>query len=266
MYLWILSILSIVGAQPYMQEAIRVSQASYCDQVHDWTCSTCDNDATLTNVIENNGERAIVGAYTTNDFLFVAFRGSTNIENWIDNVQFSFTCPYESPNLCVETGFYKVYSSMQEAVTQSLLHLVQYYGIKNVVVTGHSLGAAIATLMAYDLYISNTFDKISLITFGSPRVGNEAFVSDIVNKSISSLRITHAYDIVPHVPQEFLKYLHIPHEIWYPEDTNDVVIECNDENMKEDPRCSDSCGPLHCTSVQDHLNYLNVSMGTTGDC
>ena len=88
MYLWILSILSIVGAQPYMQEAIRVSQASYCDQVHDWTCRTCDDDATLTNVIENNGERAIVGAYTTNDFVFVAFRGSTNIENWIDNVQF----------------------------------------------------------------------------------------------------------------------------------------------------------------------------------
>ena len=39
-----------------------------------------------------------------------------------------------------------------------------------------------------------------------------------------------------------------------------------DDEDGEDPSCSDSCGPLHCTSVDDHLNYLNISLGTDGDC
>ena len=70
---------------------------------------------------------------------------------------------------------------------------------------------------------------------------------------------------MPHVPQQFLHYNHIPHEIWYNED-NTELKDCNDMNLEEDPLCSNSCGPIHCTSTSDHLNYLNISMGSEGDC
>ena len=49
------------------------------------------------------------------------------------------------------------------------------------VVTGHSLGGAMATLFAMDLVVNEGVSDVSLVTFGSPRVGNAAF-SDFVNK------------------------------------------------------------------------------------
>ena len=39
-----------------------------------------------------------------------------------------------------------------------------------------------------------------------------------------------------------------------------------DDNEEEDPKCSDSCAPLNCDSINNHLNYLNISMGVDGDC
>ncbi len=81
---------------------------------------------------------------------------------------------------------------------------------------------------------------------------------------ITSYRITHYYDIVPHVPEEFFNYKHISEEIWYSENNMDYLI-CQDEN-KEDSNCSNSCSPLKCTSFDDHLNYMNISMGNDGLC
>ena len=103
---------------------------------------------------------------------------------------------------------------------------------------------------------------LSVINFGSPRVGNPEFVASF-NQYASSIihyRITHHYDIVPHVPEELLGYLHISNEVWYNED-NTKYKTCSDSNGEEDKTCSDSCSPTHCTSTSDHLNYLNVTMG-----
>ena len=46
--------------------------------------------------------------------------------------------------------------------------------VKSIIVTGHSLGGAIATLAGLDLKRKYGY-KVTLINFGSPRVGNEAF-------------------------------------------------------------------------------------------
>ena len=45
-------------------------------------------------MIDNNGARALVGYDSDQDALFVAYRGSSNIQNWIDNVKFILTAPY----------------------------------------------------------------------------------------------------------------------------------------------------------------------------
>ena len=91
------------------------------------------------------------------------------------------------------------------------------------------------------------------------------FVEDFKQYSLIHYRITHYYDMVPHVPQEFLGYLHIPSEIWYNEDNTNYQL-CNDNYETEDDLCSNSCSPFQCTSSDDHLYYLNVSLGTYGYC
>jgi hypothetical protein len=59
-----------------------------------WDCDTCDSGIVLKAVIEVNGALALVGYDKNQDALFVAYRGSSNIQNWIDNVKFSHTSPY----------------------------------------------------------------------------------------------------------------------------------------------------------------------------
>ena len=60
--------------------------------------------------------------------------------------------------------------------------------------TGHSLGAALATICASRL------DAHELYTFGSPRVGNRAFVKEMKNDGIKHYRFVNNNDIVTSVP------------------------------------------------------------------
>lgn len=71
-----------------------------------------------------------------------------------------------------------------------------------VICTGHSLGAAIATIVASRL------DADELYTFGSPRVGNKAFVDEIAKDKIKHYRFVNNNDVVTTVPFSFLGYKH----------------------------------------------------------
>jgi len=93
-----------------------------------------------------------------------------------------------------------------------------------------------------------------------PRVGNEEFAKRFESYPIYSKRVTHYYDIVPHVPEEFMGYRHISQEVWYNE-ANTKYTLCDDANGAEDDQCSDSCAPTKCTSISDHLEYLQIKMG-----
>ena len=95
------------------KDMLHLAQASYCNDVTptQWNCKVCDNPVILEKIIANNGGKALVGYHSTYDALFVSFRGSENIENWIDNIQFELLYPYEDDlsNVGIETGFYKVF-------------------------------------------------------------------------------------------------------------------------------------------------------------
>ena len=71
----------------FIQYALYLSQATYCETSQNWTCKTCDHNLQLLETIENYGEKALINK--KDNTLFVSFRGSTNIQNWLDNVQFT---------------------------------------------------------------------------------------------------------------------------------------------------------------------------------
>lgn len=238
--------------------AVNLSQAAYCD-VSAWSCATCDETNILETVIESHGDRVILGYNTELNALFVSFRGSSNIQNWIDDIQIRKIYPYDDANLAVEKGFYNGYQYIKSDVFNALETIKNKYNTSRLLLTGHSYGAALATLMAFD--ILNIYD-LSLYTYGSPRVGNEYFVNYFNETTSSMFRITHYYDVVPHVPPKSLDFLHLPQEIWYNENNTKYII-CDDDFSHEDDACSDSCGPTHCTSTSDHLNYMGIPMGSS---
>lgn len=246
--------------------AVNISQAAYCmTELDSWTCYTCSNNFIYETKLEKYNELVIFGYDTIYNSIFIGFRGSSNIQNWISDIKIILIHPYADNSIAVDKGFYDLYDILKPDVMSIISDMTRKYGTKKLFITGHSLGGALATISAFDImYNVFPYDVSYLITFGSPRVGNVYF-SDYFNAySIYSKRITHYYDIVPHVPEEFLGYKHISNEIWYNEDNTKYTI-CNDLD-NEDPTCSNSCAPTKCTSTSDHLNYLNISMGNDGFC
>jgi hypothetical protein len=79
----------------------------------------------------------------------------------------------------------------------------------SVTATGHSLGAALATLYTIDNARSDQVSNPLLCTFGSPRVGDPTFVTSFNNLGLASWRIANVPDIVPYLPPAFLGFAHI---------------------------------------------------------
>ena len=143
-----------------INSAIHLSQAVYCNTSL-WNCKTCDKNDKIDKTIEKYGEKIIMG--NNEERSFIAFRGSTNIENWIDNIQIRHSC-YEN-NICIEKGFDKLYNNLKYDIFDYLDHneIIN----NNLLISGHSLGSALGTLLTYDLLTSNSLYNITLITFGN---------------------------------------------------------------------------------------------------
>lgn len=251
------------------QMAVSLSQSTYClseSVIPDaWDCASCTPLVTYETSVVMYGELAAFGYIGDRDSLFVAYRGTSNIQNWIDNVQVRQMYPYSDSEVGVEHGMYSLYASMRSEVRSVLDDMALKHGTSRLLITGHSLGGALATLTAFDLLNTESPYVVSdLITFGSPRVGNMRFAEYFDMYDLRIARVTHNYDMVPHVPETFMGYAHVRGEVWYNEDATEYTV-CSDLGG-EDPNCSNSCAPMSCTSVSDHLMYLNVSMGSDGAC
>lgn len=81
-----------------------------------------------------------------------------------------------------------------------------------IIATGHSLGGAIATLAAASARAAN--GSADLYTYGSPRVGNTAFVEYVESLPGGNYRLTHSADPVPLLPPSVLGYRHLSPEYW----------------------------------------------------
>ncbi|KAH7715473.1 class 3 lipase protein [Aphelenchoides avenae] len=122
--------------------------------------------------------------------------------------------------------------------------LLRGHGDYEIWITGHSLGAALASVAASAIATSHTHIRqhIRLITFGEPRVGNVEFARSLESMVQESYRITRSNDIVvnfpspPNVPG-VLFYHHHQHEIYYPGNMTDDIpyVVCD---KAEDPRCA----------------------------
>uniref|UniRef100_A0A0N4ZZX3 Ricin B-type lectin domain-containing protein n=1 Tax=Parastrongyloides trichosuri TaxID=131310 RepID=A0A0N4ZZX3_PARTI len=88
-------------------------------------------------------------------------------------------------------------------------------------VTGHSLGAAMASLSAanigYHQYVPK--DRLMSITFGEPRVGDVDYAKGYDAVVGYSYRVIHHRDPIPHVPfKNMMDYQHTKVEVFYDND------------------------------------------------
>lgn len=78
---------------------------------------------------------------------------------------------------------------------------VKYGKHRTIWCTGHSLGAAMATLVAYRLHRSDNLPSPkALFTYGSPKVGTEDYIKAIQDSGLLHFRFVNNADIVTRVP------------------------------------------------------------------
>lgn len=166
----------------------------------------------------NFGNGHVEGLYgCLNGILFICFKGSHGRADWTDNFKFwqidvRKMKPYGNldSDVRVHVGFIEQYKTIR-----SIIHLIvkQHAKETKIIVTGHSLGGALATLCAVDIQF-NFLDKfVECVTFGSPRVGNKAFAESFNKRIPSSFRYVNGQDIVCKVPMPIFGYCHVDQKI-----------------------------------------------------
>ncbi|KAG8363444.1 hypothetical protein BUALT_Bualt19G0023200 [Buddleja alternifolia] len=145
----------------------------------------------------------------------IAYRGTATCMEWLENLRATLAClPGDmAPDNCesmVQSGLLSLYTSsigqrpsLQDSIRNEINKILQKYADEplSITVTGHSLGAALATLTAHD--ITTTFKHAPLVTvmsFGGPRVGNKNFRRQLEKSDTKVLRIVNSDDPITKVP------------------------------------------------------------------
>lgn len=156
----------------------------------------------------------------------IVFRGSESSADWetdfntpLERAQFDQnvireliaapqekTYPYAGPSssgALMHRGFVAAYFAVREQIHD----YIKNHPVSSVVVTGHSLGGALAKLCAVD--IQYNFSKqvsIEAFTYGAPKVGNDGFRDSYNERVPNSYRVVHGMDIVPEIPRWWQGY------------------------------------------------------------
>ena len=146
------------------------------------------------------------------DYLVLALKGSNSIWDWLTDINLLHN---NEPLSWKKQSNYsyggvngKVHSGFNKAVNQNFVELKSL--LKNrctnqnqkILLTGHSLGGAMAILLAIGLSGSHEFPSQKIVyTYGAPRVGDTNFrISFDRLKEITHYRFEYMNDIVPQLP------------------------------------------------------------------
>ena len=174
------------------------SETGYCDaQVY--ICNTQKNELLI----------ACRGTESLSDILI-------DLKLWRDNLYDiyyhnnfqSIKNTYGIPK--IHKGFYEQYHTIKFIINQKIsLYLLENACDPVIIFTGHSLGGALSTIGAVCAAIQFKHKNINIqcYTFGSPKVGNSAFVNIFNTFVTKSIRYVNNMDPVPMLP--FFGYRHV---------------------------------------------------------
>lgn len=169
-------------------------------------------------------------AATSHDSIIVSFRGTVSNANWRINMQISQAAhePLRDPEWLKDKwrpptwgtkrprahkGFWLAYLQLRDAILECIKRCRAEKPAIRVLLTGHSMGGALATLCAFDCRMKLGFPnhKVSVVTFGSPKVGSLSFCRRYAAVVEDVYRFVNHSDFVTNVPKRLLHgYAHVP--------------------------------------------------------
>lgn len=254
-------------------EYAKLAGAAYCspDDLAKWDCgSKCTADVTSLQYCEGNSTNAYVAIWERR--CLVSFMGSKEYESILTDLEiFKHTVKWDvCQNCSVHDGFLYEWQSLEQCVKKQLIALGcpsgSYLPFTSILVTGHSLGAALTAIamMALDAHGWSIHEAYM---FGMPRVGDEQFAAkfnDLFKDKF--FRVTHHMDPVVQLPPSWLPsyWRHVEPEIFY-----DGVVAAGHQRCEADGdvNCSGQYAGLFPIAkdfllhAYDHENYMDIWIG-----
>lgn len=227
--------LAIMSSLAYHTEPACVAQIS------EWTCESCTQsglDVEPRSVQVFSTKHAAFRGFTAKlpaaggapaTECLVSFRGTTyagslhgnvaQVQRDLDVALIEVPSEWGCRGCYVHKGFLLAWEELEQEVLSAL----RSSGCEGsgLVLTGHSLGGALATLAAWPLTKLHSFDLSKIYTFESPRVGGTAFASawdSAIAKEVPSFRVTHGGDPITRMPCVFGAFRHVMYEVRHEED------------------------------------------------
>ena len=139
-------------------------------------------------------------------YCILAVEGTSSMDDWVTNLKF----------IVRKDDTHRGFKA--NAMSTLAKMVVSYESLEKdrvIVVAGHSLGGATATVLA-DLLLKST-SELHIVTIGSPRPGGRGLRKRL--KDVDHLRFVHGSDIVPKSPPFLTGYVHT-HPVIHLEDVN----------------------------------------------
>ncbi|HMD38640.1 MAG TPA: lipase family protein [Candidatus Acidoferrum sp.] len=140
----------------------------------------------------------------------VAIRGTDGILEWVQDAKFlTEPCPFLPSAGNTEDGFTDMYKSTvmdaangSKPVAGALSGLPWAKQVSSLTICGHSLGGALATLLALDVAANGSapFNNPVAYTYASPKTGDPQFVNVYNHMVPNTNRIANRLDLVPKLP------------------------------------------------------------------
>ncbi|MFZ0395209.1 MAG: lipase family protein [Terracidiphilus sp.] len=221
------------------------------------------------------------------DNRIIAIRGTEGVVEWVDDAASIVMVPFRQVPSAgrVAFGFDKIYSTMKvvpvpraglaaapepelagsfgDQLEQLALRREAERGVQKqfaagrsrrnrpTVVTGHSLGSALATLFVLENSVKGKFDISLISTLASPKVGNLEFKHLFAGLPLTSWRVFNIRDLVPKIPPTIpfiLDYEHV-----------DVAY-----SFDSWPFAKKNLGCYH--SIDTYLHWLNNALPVAPEC
>lgn len=216
-------ILSNNFSEPAAYNLMLLSKAVYDNNVSNldsWSCADCGRLMPRPTVVEvaqvcrtyggfcASTFRVLMLRYATSKTIVMAFRGTISSGNGVTDMRMYLKeISLNGIQAKVHEGFW---DSITDPATSSLNRSIHTFLVAHqqpgdkLLLTGHSLGGAQATLIAAILTSESSYDVTAVVTFGSPKVGNQQFVdmfsSLASSKGYQSYRVAKIGDSITAFP------------------------------------------------------------------
>ena len=161
-----------------------------------------------TNMNPERGNRIVSFGFilqTPNGDVVIALRGTAGIWEWIHDCEYHpVSCPFLVGAGRTDDGFTAIYKSLCVATAGRVLDVLAAlpfnHASNSLTICGHSLGGALATLLALDVAANTNFKNPTVYTYASPRTGDPLFASTYDQAVPNTWRIANRVDLVPKLP------------------------------------------------------------------